>query len=98
MFIFLAILSILAASFFAVQTDDIRRGFTVTRGYSFYMEIVVIVLNIALFIMCLYDFMMTKKAGGDPTMAPDVTGSQATTYDNPGYREEQRNRSNNSNC
>lgn len=58
------------------------------------MEIVVIVLNIGLFIMCLYDYMLTKKAGGDPTMAPDVTGNQATTYDNPGYREEQRNRSN----
>ena len=57
------------------------------------MEIIVIVLNIALFIMSLYDFICTKKTGGDPTMAPDVTGNQATTYDNPGYREEQRSRS-----
>lgn len=37
--------------------------------------------------MSLYDLMFSRRAGGDPTETPDVTGTRAITYDNPGYRE-----------
>lgn len=37
--------------------------------------------------MSLYDFFFSRRAGGDPTQAPDMTGARAITYDNPGYRE-----------
>lgn len=31
--------------------------------------------------------MFSRRSGGDPTQVPDVSGSRAITYDNPGYRE-----------
>ena len=72
---------------FAIQTDDLRRGFRVTRGLSFYLVIVGVILTILLTVMSLYDFMFSRRSGGDPTDVPDVSGARAITYDNPGYRE-----------
>lgn len=72
---------------FAIQTDDLRRGFIVTRGVSFYLVVVCVVLTILLCVMSLYDLMFSRRAGGDPTQVPDVSGSRAITYDNPGYKE-----------
>jgi hypothetical protein len=59
----------------------------VTRGASFYMEVIVVVLNILLVVSSLYDLMLSRRSDGDPTVTPDVTGQHAITYDNPGYRE-----------
>ncbi|KAG6446902.1 uncharacterized protein LOC115441381 [Manduca sexta] len=75
------LLSIAAAGLFAVQGDD--RGFRVTRGEAFYVQIVCIVLNSVLFITSLYDTLFSRRAGGDPTapLAPD------TTINNPGFKE-----------
>jgi hypothetical protein len=74
---------------FAVQTDDLRRGvsFHVTRGVSFYLVVIDVVLTILLCVMSFYDLMFSRRAGGDPTQVPDVSGARAITYDNPGYRE-----------
>lgn len=58
-----------------------------TRGVSFYLVIVAVVLTIILCVMSLYDFMSARRAGGDPTQVPDVSGARAITYDNPGYKE-----------
>lgn len=58
-----------------------------TRGLSFYLVIVGVILTILLSVMSLYDFMFSRRSGGDPTDVPDVSGARAITYDNPGYRE-----------
>ncbi|XP_063366139.1 uncharacterized protein LOC134654600 [Cydia amplana] len=75
-----ALLSIAAAGLFAVQGDD--RGFRVTRGEAFYVQIVCIVINSLLFIMSVYDALFTRRSGGDPTHETD-----STTIDNPGFKE-----------
>lgn len=76
------------AGMFALQTDDHKRGFRVSRGVSFYLVIVSITLTMILCVLSLYDLMFSRRAGGDPTQVPqDVNGSRAITYDNPGYRE-----------
>lgn len=72
---------------FAVQTDDRRRGFVVSRGLSFYLVVVCVVTSILLCVLSLYDLIFSRRSGGDPTEVPDLTGSRAITYDNPGYRE-----------
>lgn len=78
---------------FAIQTDDIRRGFHVSRGLSFYLVIVDVVVTILLFVMSIYDLMFSRRSGGDPTQVPDVSAARAITYDNPGYREGEHSKS-----
>lgn len=82
------------AGMFAIQTDDIRRGFVVSRGLSFYLVVVNVIMTILLLVMSLYDLMFSRRSGGDPTTMPDVSGSRAITYDNPGYREGEHRESN----
>lgn len=82
-----AISTLLSAGMFAIQTDDHRRGFRVTRGVSFYLVVFDVALTILLAVMSLYDLMFSRRAGGDPTTLPDIVGSRAITYDNPGYRD-----------
>ncbi|KAL4719696.1 hypothetical protein ACJJTC_007885 [Scirpophaga incertulas] len=78
-----ALLSIAAAGLFAVQGDD--RGFYLTRGEAFYVQIVCIVINCLLFIMSLYDALFSRRTGGDPT---NPTGEpDGTTINNPGFKE-----------
>jgi hypothetical protein len=72
---------------FAIQTDDIRRGFQITRGLSFYLVVVGVVMTILLCVLSVYDLIFSRRSGGDPTEVPDVSGARAITYDNPGYRE-----------
>jgi cytochrome c biogenesis factor len=82
-----SLLSIVAAGLFSIQTDDDRTGFRITRGVSFYLQILVIVLSIGLFVLALYDVLNSRKRGGDPTMAVEVPPTAATTYNNPGFRD-----------
>jgi hypothetical protein len=77
---------------FAVQTDDRRRGFSVSRGLSFYLVTVCVILSIILCVLSIYDLIFSRRTGGDPTEVPDLSGSRAITYDNPGYREGDHNR------
>ncbi|CAH0664150.1 unnamed protein product [Spodoptera exigua] len=77
------LLSIVAAGLFAVQGDD--RGFFVTRGEAFYVQIVSIVINSILFIMSLYDALFSRRAGGDPTNP--LGEPEGTTINNPGFKE-----------
>ncbi|KAL3265278.1 hypothetical protein HHI36_009488 [Cryptolaemus montrouzieri] len=79
-------LAIVAAGLFALQTDDkASNGFQITRGPSFYIQIFLIVLASALFVMSLYDMLFSKRDGGDPTNASLST--PPTSYGNPGFRE-----------
>ncbi|KAF7284839.1 hypothetical protein GWI33_021482 [Rhynchophorus ferrugineus] len=80
-----ALLAIVAASLFATQIDDERNGFVVTRGPGFYIEVLAIILNSALFVMSLYDMFFSKREGGDPTTVSMPI--ESTTYGNPGFRE-----------
>lgn len=77
-----ALLSIAAAGLFAVQGDD--RGYYLTRGEAFYVQIVCIVINSLLFIMSLYDALFARRTGGDPTSPGEP---DATTINNPGFKE-----------
>ncbi|XP_041969877.1 uncharacterized protein LOC121726539 isoform X2 [Aricia agestis] len=77
------LLSIAAAGLFAVQGDD--RGFYLTRGEAFYVQIVCIIINSALFIMSLYDTLFSRRVGGDPTNP--LGEPEGTTINNPGFKE-----------
>ncbi|GBP59183.1 hypothetical protein EVAR_53337_1 [Eumeta japonica] len=77
------LLSIASAGLFAVQGDD--RGFVIRRAEAFYVQIVCIVINAALFIMSLYDVLLARRDGGDPT-AP-AGAPRSTTINNPGFKD-----------
>lgn len=78
----------MASVIFALEIDSgHRQGFRITRGISFYLQITVIFLTIALFVMALMDVIYTKKSGGDPTVYIDSTAENSTTFNNPGFRE-----------
>lgn len=75
---------------FAIVTDGIRGGYRVTNGISFYLELFNLALSIGLFVLALYDVLLSRKPGGDPTMGPDPN-APAVTFNNPGFREGGRN-------
>lgn len=79
-------LSLAAAGLFALQTDDDRSGYHITRGISFYLQIVTVALSLALLVLSLYDRILTKRPDGDPTMLTTNTNG-STTYNNPGFRD-----------
>ncbi|XP_067646591.1 uncharacterized protein [Eurosta solidaginis] len=83
------LLAIIATIMFALQIDESEKyGFKISRGVSFYLQIVAIVLTIALFLAALYDVLFSRRPGGDPTMSVDASSpASATTYNNPGYKE-----------
>jgi hypothetical protein len=59
--IFLAVSTLASACLFAIQTDDFRRGFSVTKGASFYLVIVTIVLSIALSILSILEMKSAQE-------------------------------------
>lgn len=60
-----------------------------------FWQVVSIILNFLLFIMALYDVIFLRRHGGDPTMphGHDPTGEDATTFNNPGFRDRRINNS-----
>lgn len=56
-----------------------------------FQQIVVIVLTLGLFIMSIYDVIFTRRTGGDPTVHVDMSATDATTYNNPGFRDRPKN-------
>lgn len=45
-------------------------------------------MSIGLVVAALYDVIFTFRASGDPTLSVvDITGSAATTINNPGFRD-----------
>lgn len=76
---------------FAVDTDDrySRQGFRVTRGISFYLQILLIILSIGLVVMSVYDLIFARRTDGDPTKIPMPDGQTgaAISYNNPGFRD-----------
>lgn len=92
-------LSIAAAILFALQTDDYARGYQITRGISFYLQILVTALSLALLALAAYDRILTNRPDGDPTMLSNATANgrggagarTGSTYNNPGFRETSHN-------
>ncbi|KFB35932.1 AGAP005433-PA-like protein [Anopheles sinensis] len=92
-------LSLAAAILFSLQTDDTSRGYEITRGISFYLQLLVTGLSLALLALASYDRILTKRPDGDPTMLSNATtngrrGRPAGTYNNPGFRETTSNNPN----
>lgn len=87
MLFFLAVLTaLLAVVIFAIVADDNSSGFRITNGVAFYLELLTVVLSIFLVVLALYDVLLSRRSGGDPTMGLDPN-APATTYNNPGFRE-----------
>ncbi|KAG5885858.1 hypothetical protein JTB14_035878 [Gonioctena quinquepunctata] len=85
-----ALLAVAAAGLFALQIDDRENnGFEISRGPAFYIQILLIILNSTLFVMALYDMFFARREGGDPTTVSAAV--EATTYGNPGFREQRTN-------
>lgn len=84
-------MAIIAATMFAIDTDErySRQGFRVTRGVSFYLQILLIVLTIGLVVMSIYDLIFARRTDGDPTKIPMPDGQTpaAITFNNPGFRD-----------
>ncbi|XP_076303674.1 uncharacterized protein LOC143221901 [Lasioglossum baleicum] len=81
-------LAIVAASLFALQTDDRAGSFIVTRGEAFYMQLAAIALNFGVLVTAVYEGIYARR-GGDPTKIRVVGDPRAATINNPGYREHQ---------
>ncbi|XP_029032079.1 uncharacterized protein LOC117600518 [Osmia lignaria lignaria] len=81
-------LAIVAASLFALQTDDRASSFVITRGEAFYMQLAAIALNFSVLVAAVYEGIYARR-GGDPTKIRVVGDPRATTINNPGYREHQ---------
>ncbi|XP_054006621.1 uncharacterized protein LOC128891250 isoform X2 [Hylaeus anthracinus] len=81
-------LSIVAASLFALQTDDRASSFVITRGEAFYMQLAAIALNFGVLVTAVYEGIYARR-GGDPTKIRVVADPHAATINNPGYREHQ---------
>lgn len=80
-----ALLAIATAGLFSLQTDErATNGIQITRGPSFYIQILLIFLEGTLFVMSLYDMLFSRR-DGDPTNVSMPV--EATTYGNPGFRE-----------
>lgn len=96
-----AVLALVGAILFGVTADSGSGGqFEVSRGASFYLQLVVVGLSICLAAAAVLDLIMARRPGGDPTMLPTVSvaGSSSgrstpTTVVNPGYRDNPRGRS-----
>lgn len=80
------LLAIVAASLFALQTDDRANSFRIYRGEAFYMQLAAIALNFGVLVSAVYEGIYARR-GGDPTKLRDVQTPHGTTIDNPGYRE-----------
>lgn len=89
-----AILATVAAILFGWEIDNVdvvNRNYVLSRGVSFYLQVIVIVLTIILAVMSLFDILLARQPGGDPTMPVPIRGGPATTYNNPGFRERPTN-------
>ncbi|XP_058831645.1 uncharacterized protein LOC131690121 [Topomyia yanbarensis] len=91
------VLALVGAILFAVTADNGGGHFEVTRGASFYIQLVVVGVSILLTLLAIYDLVLARQPEGDPTMLPTGGGygsgrSTPTTVVNPGYRDTPRGR------
>lgn len=59
------------------------------RGWTFYLQMLVIALELILTLVSTYDFVLSRRLGGDPTFySRDPSGSGALTYSNPSFKDD----------
>lgn len=85
-----AMMALCAAALFATEIDDINRNYVVTRGISFYLQILLVILIIILVAATIYDVIYALRVSGDPTMNINVSVASATTINNPGFCDDRR--------
>ncbi|XP_055606011.1 uncharacterized protein LOC129754148 [Uranotaenia lowii] len=91
------VLALIAAIVFGVSADNSRGQFEVTRGVSFYVQLIVVGLAIVLTILAVLDVLLARQKDGDPTMLPTISSASSgrstpITVVNPGYRDTPRGR------
>ncbi|XP_058793794.1 uncharacterized protein LOC131665734 isoform X2 [Phymastichus coffea] len=80
-------LAVVAASLFAMQTDDRDNSFIVTRGEGFYMQVASIILSFGVLVSAVYESIYARR-GGDPTkLNRTYSDTRGATFNNPGYRD-----------
>lgn len=63
--------------------------YALSRGWTFYLQILVILIEILLSLASAYDFLLSRRLGGDPTFySRDPSGSGALTYSNPSFKDD----------
>lgn len=72
----------------SIRTEE-RLPYSLYRGWAFYVHMVLIAAEVALTLVAAYDFILSRRLGGDPTFySRDPSGSNALTYSNPSFAGE----------
>lgn len=72
----------------SIRTEE-RLPYALYRGWAFYVHMVLIGAEVALTLAAAYDFILSRRLGGDPTFySRDPSGSNALTYSNPSFAGE----------
>lgn len=86
-----------ALSMASITTSE-RLPYALSRGWTFFVQMLVIMLEVLLTLASAYDFVLSRRLGGDPTFySRDPSGTNALTYSNPSFADDgaARPRSNN---
>ena len=83
-----ALMATIAIAMASIRTAE-RLPYSLYRGWAFYVHMVLIAAEVALTLAAAYDFILSRRLGGDPTFySRDPTGSNALTYSNPSFAGE----------
>ncbi|XP_057366802.1 uncharacterized protein LOC130687645 [Daphnia carinata] len=83
-----ALLSTVAIALASIRTDE-RLPYALSRGWTFYLQMLVILSEVLLTLTATYELMLSRRLGGDPTFySRDPSGSGALTYSNPSFKDD----------
>nr|CAH0099833.1 unnamed protein product [Daphnia galeata] len=83
-----ALMSTTAIALASIRTDE-RLPYGLSRGWTFYLQMLVIATEVLLTLASTYDLMLSRRLGGDPTFySRDPSGSGALTYSNPSFKDD----------
>ena len=78
-------MAVVATALASIRPDE-RLPYSLLNGWTFYVHTLVIVVEVLLTVCCVYDFVLSRRLGGDPTFySRDPSGSNALTYSNPSF-------------
>jgi hypothetical protein len=81
-------MSTTAIALASIRTDE-RLPYGLSRGWTFYLQMLVIATEVLLTLASTYDLMLSRRLGGDPTFySRDPSGSGALTYSNPSFKDD----------
>ena len=83
-----ALMATVALAMASIQSTE-RLPYYLSRGWTFYLQMLVIVVEVLLSLAAGYDFVLSRRLGGDPTFySRDPSGSNALTYSNPSFKDD----------